>query len=103
MCGHEAILAYLGAFFAPVGSHLGLSGSGKLVKLLSMDVLNAIPTLPQPVSLNIGFHMAKIVIMLDLALFWAFWGTFKGLNMKNARLLSWSGGQYTEWDQKNHR
>ena len=79
--------AYLGNFFAHLGPYLGHSGSGKWAKLVSLDVLSAVPTSSQSVqsdsdgalSLNAYHlyrwsHMALLVKMPIDALFWALGG-----------------------------
>ena len=48
-------LAYFSPFLAPVGPHLGHSGSSKWAKLINLDVLSVVPTSFQPVPLNRAF------------------------------------------------
>ena len=50
ICGAKRLFsAYLDNFSAPLGPYLGHSRSGKWAKLVSLDVLGAVPTLFQPV------------------------------------------------------
>ena len=81
-------LAYFSSFLAPVGPHLEHSRSGKLAKLINLDVLSVFPTFFQSVPLHRGSHMAIILKLQILAL----WGRFKGLNMRNGLTSSWNGG-----------
>ena len=74
-------LAYFGPVLVPLGSHLGHFESGKWAKMLRLDVLFALPNSVQPNSLNRGSHMALIVKMAILTLFWAVLGPFEVLNM----------------------
>ena len=96
------LLAYLGPFLAPVGSHLGHSGSGKWAKLINLDVLSVVPTSFKPVQLNRGSQMAIILNMLILSFLLAFLGRFEGLNMRNALTSSWNGVSAYSGTRKNH-
>ena len=60
--------AYFCPFLAPIGQYLGHLGSGKWAKLIILDVLCAVPTLFQPVSLNRGSNMTIILKVQMLAL-----------------------------------
>ena len=92
--------AYFGHFLAPLEPHLGHSGSGKWVKLLSLDVLSAFPTSFQPVPLNRGSHMALIMKMPILALFGLFWDLFSRLKwLKNWRRGSKRGQNRPKYDK----
>ena len=60
---------HFGHFLAPLEPH---SGSGKWVKVLSLDVLSAVPASFQPVPLNRGSQMVLIMKIPILALFGSF-------------------------------
>ena len=74
MCGLKAIFSL---FLAPLGPHLGYSGSGKWPKLINLNVLSVVPTLFQTVPLNMWAYMAIFLKILILALFWPFWALLK--------------------------
>ena len=85
-----------GLFLTHLGPNLGHFGSDKWAKLVSLNVLGAVPTLFQPVPLNRWSHMALLVKMP----IWALFGPWEDPNMKNATCSSWNRGQCTYWDQK---
>ena len=90
---------YFSLFWPLFGTHrehLGLSGSGKWAKLLSLELWSAVPFSYQPIPLNMGSHMA---IIMNMPIFALFFIPFGGLNMRNAWSSSCNGGQCTEWDQ----
>ena len=92
---------YLGLFLATFGPYLGHFRSGKWAKLVSLNVLSAVPALFQPVPLNRWSHMALLVKMSMWAFYW-FFGPWEGPNMKNGRCSSWNRGQCTYVTRKPH-